>query len=318
MTNQNTKQNKNKGLQRVLKGVIIAIFIFITVSMTATKFIYNFIFKGYDGKDSYCPDNNHIMPIRDEYYYPCGEETLYGYRIKSSVPTDSIVIFAPGFNACSNEYLPLAAYFTAAGYDTFLFDCVGSGNSSGDSYIGFPQEILDLEATLNHVNSLGYDNIFLIGHSRGGYASCCVINGNVPITAVATISGVNSAMDGIMSTSVNAVGNIAYLNYPFLWMYQNELFGYEIANMSASAELSKSSTPALIIHGAGDTQIPKERYSIYSYKNRIRNKNAQFVLYEKAGRDGHTDILFDAGGANEEITAKIDAFFKSHTIKGDS
>lgn len=312
-------ENRKKSLQKVLKGIIIAIFIFITLSTVATRFIYDFIFKGYDGKESTTSKTELISPYKEEHYYACGEETLYGYRLKTANATDSLVVIAPGFNACADEYLPQANYFVAAGYDVFLFDCVGSGNSSGDSYIGFPQEINDLNATLRFIKKYKYKNVFLFGHSRGGYATCCVLNGDVPITAAATVSGVNSAMDGIMSSSVNAVGKFAYINYPFLWMYQNELFGYDLANMNAATELSRTKTPVLIIHGENDTDIPKDKYSIYSYKNRLRKSNLNFVLYKKDGHDGHTSILFDEENiANIELMNEIDTFFKSHISKGEA
>ncbi len=315
-----SKQNlfKKPIFKKILIGVIIAIVVFISVSMVATKIIYDYIFKGYDCEK--CPHKSEdgLLPEKEEHYYVLGDETLYGYRLKNEAQSDSLIVVAPGFNACADEYLAVAKYFLDAGYDIFIFDCMGSGKSTG-TYVGFPQEVTDLDATLELVYDMGYENIFLFGHSRGGYAACCNINNEIPVTAVASISGVNSAMDGVMSSSVNAIGGAAYINYPFLWIYQNSLFGYKLSNISAADELEKSDSPALIIHGAGDTDFPTDKYSVYSQKDNIENKQISFRLYKREGHDGHTSILFDDDNtANAELMSEIDNFFKSQIRKGAS
>lgn len=312
--------SKKNCLRKVLKGIIIFILIFIVASMTATKFIYDYIFKRYDSLNSenYPGSIVKLVNSREILKYKSGENNLQGYYYKSSSTSDALVIIAPGFNAGADNYLQQTQSFIEQGFDVFAFDNTGCKNSEGDSNIGFPQAICDLDATLSYIEGndrFNYHDIYLFGHSRGGYAVCCVLGYNHDITAVVSVAGINSAMEAIMEPSVKAIGNSAYINYPFLWFYQTTLFGNEIANKTATEEISNSDIPVLIIHGKNDTKISSDEYSIYSHKDEITG-NAQFLLYEEENQDGHTSILYDEDGSfNKELMDIINLFYVNN--KGD-
>lgn len=305
----------NKKTKKVLITIIISILIFAIVSFTITKIIYDNIFTRYDCSVTVTDDKIKTMvDSRDTFNYPSGDNSLSGYLYKCNTESaqDTLIVLAPGFAACSDSYLWQIYELLEYGWSVFAFDPTGSCNSEGNSSIGFPQEVLDLKATLNFIeknNQLDYNNIVLLGHSRGGYAACCALNYEYDISAVISISGINSAMDGVIGSSKNYVGNFAYANYGFLWLYQTILFGSDTVNLRADKILSSSDVPTLIVHGADDESVPIDKHSIISHKNEIDNQNIEYIICSAPQNSGHTNLLFDKDGtADNHLIKEINDF----------
>ncbi len=309
--------NKNK---KVLKIIIIAALIFILLSFTATKIIYDSVFTRYECNIDIDSDEiKQLVASRKDYRYPSGNNMLSGYLYKSVArdKNDTLIILAPGHYACSDNYLWQIYELLECGWSVFAFNPTGSCTSDGDSAIGFPQEILDLKATIEFIenqNRLDYNKIVLMGHSRGGYAACCALSYGYDISAVVSISGINSAMDGIIGSSSRYIGNLAYTNYGFLWLYQVSLFGSKTVNLSADKVLSESNVPALIIHGENDESIPIDKHSIFSHKDKIKNDKTEYLLCTAPENSGHTDLLFSKdGSADDNLMDEINKFLIKNT-----
>ncbi len=305
----------NKKLKKVLITIIIAVLIFTAVSFTATKIIYDGIFSRYDcGVTTYANELEETIAKRQSFSYPSGKNTLCGYLYNSTAENrkDTLIVLAPGHNACADSYLWQIEELLAYGWSVFAFDATGCCRSGGDSSVGFPQEVLDLKATLKYIennNKLNYNNIVLLGHSCGGYAACCSLAYGYDVSAVISVSGINSAMEGVIGTSTQYIGNLAYGNYGFLWLYQAMIFGADTVNLRADKVLSSSNIPALIIHGEGDEQVPIDKYSIISHKSEIKNTATEYFVRNSPDNSGHTDLLFAKDGtADDEIIKKINDF----------
>lgn len=309
--------SKKKFLTRFLRGTVVAIIIYITVSILTTKIIYDYVFKRYDGENihGHTVKTGDMVAKRKEYSYSCDEYTLKGDLYSSENSEYGLIVLAPGFRAESLEYEGVIYGFLKEGFDVFSFDPTGHGDSQGESSVGFPQIVRDIDSTLEFINNNGnfdYDDIFLLGHSRGGYGVCCSMNSHGNIKAVASVNGVDTAMDAIMAYSTRYVGAIAYGNYPFLSMYQSFIFGSELAKMSSVEEINKSDIPVLIIQSDEDETISKEKFSVYSHREEITSDSAEIVLYGKSGFNGHKSILYNEKGLpNMDIIKKISEFYKS-------
>ncbi len=305
----------NKKIKKVLITVIIAVLIFSVLSFAATKIIYDGIFSRYDcGIKTYSSELSETVGSRKSISYPSGKNTLSGYLYESKAQNNknTLLVLAPGHNACSDSYLWQIHELLAYGWSVFAFDTTGSCRSDGDSSIGFPQEVLDLKATLEYIennNKLSYNNIALLGHSRGGYAACCSLAYGYDISAVISVSGINSAMEGIIGASAQYVGPLAYSNYSFLWLYQAILFGAETVNLRADKVLSSVDVPVLLIHGADDEKVPTDKYSIISHKSEIKNQNTEYFVRSSPDNSGHTNLLFAKDGtADDQVIEKINDF----------
>ena len=309
------------GKKSVLKRVLIIILAVLVVhcagSMVATKLIYDSIFSRYAGEITEpAPELRDTVSNCETLFYQDGELTLAGYlyRCRNENARDTLVVLAPGFHAGAEDYLWQTKALLERGWSVFAFDPAGSCESSGDSYVGFPQEVLDLNATLEYIEEndrFGYQSLALLGHSRGGYAAGCVLSYGHDIDAVVTVSGVNSAMEGIMGYSASAIGPLAYGNYGFLWLYQAMLFGPEVTNLSAHEQIMDSGVPTLVIHGSGDVDFPMEKNSIFSHREQICTPAVEYLTCDQPGQNGHTDLLFDpSGGANELLMTQISDFLE--------
>lgn len=304
----------SKKTKKVLISIIVIVLVFLVVSFSATKIVYDNIFSRYDCSASDSAELTNIVDTRRDFKYNCGENLLSGflYEAESENKKDTLIVLAPGFNACSDSYLWQIKELLDYGWSVFSFDTTGCCASGGDSAIGFPQEVNDLEATLDFIeenNRFEFDNIALLGHSRGGYAVCCALSSHHNIAAVVSISGINSAMEGVIGASTQHIGNFAYANYGFLWLYQTMLFGADTVNLRADKILSATDTPALIIHGENDSNVPIDRFSIISHRDSITNNNAEFYVCKAPDNSGHTDLLFENDGtADNQIIKKINDF----------
>lgn len=301
-------------IKKVLRIMIAAILVYCVISMVATVVIYNNIFSRYDTTAAVPPALQAMVDQRQTHQYSCDDSGLNGYLYQAApdIARDGLVVIAPGFQSGADSYLWQISALLEYGWSVFIFDPTGSGSSQGDSSVGFSQELLDLEATLNYIANkqyFGYNNLVLFGHSRGGYAACCALRNEHPVSAVVTVSGIDSAMDGVIGSAENYVGVLAYANYGFLWLYQSYLFGAETVNLSAHEQLAQKNVPSLVIHGATDENVSADKHSIYSHKNALSADHIRLLLWEESRQDGHTSILFDEDGtANDELMEQIHAF----------
>jgi dipeptidyl aminopeptidase/acylaminoacyl peptidase len=308
---------KKSVFKRVLIIILAVLVVHCAGSMVATKLIYDSIFSRYAAELAEpAPELRDMVEARECFFYEYEDLTLAGYLYRCQTPLarNALVVLAPGFHAGSDDYLWQTKALLDRGWSVFSFDPSGSFESSGDSYVGFPQEILDLNATIEYIEAndrFGYQNLSLLGHSRGGYAAGCVLSYDHDIDAVVTVSGVNSAMEGIMAYSSSAVGPLAYGNYGFLWLYQTMLFGAKTTNLSAYEEIMDSGVPTLVVHGTGDEDFPMDKNSIISHREQICTPAVEYLTCDAPGQNGHTDLLFDPeGGANEELMTQISDFLE--------
>lgn len=306
---------KKSLFKRILIIIITILVIFSLLSITATKIVYDSIFTRYDTTETNLPNElSNILNSRERKEYLSGENRLTGYLYKneSENKKEALVVIAPGFRASADDYLWQINSLLSYGWSVFAFDTTGSCESEGESSVGFAQELLDVKATLDFIefnNRFGFSEIALLGHSRGGYAACCALSFEYDISAVVAVSGINSAMEGVIGSAVEYVGPLAYGNYGFLWLYQVMLFGSETVNMSADEAISESDVPVLIIHGKEDEKVPIDEFSIYSHKDEINSKKVEYIVCKEPQKNGHVNLLFDEnGGANNELMQEINEF----------
>lgn len=306
--------SRKKSLRKIWSGIIISIFLLLVGSFILTKVIYDASFSRYDNIPSIPSELKNVADSRVLNNFKSGENTLCGYLYNND--SDSLIVIAPGFNSSADDYIQQISGFLERGWAVFIFDPTGSCKSEGDSAVGFSQAAFDLEAALDHIEAnerFGYEDIYLFGHSRGGYAVCSVLDKGYDISAAVTVSGVNTCMDAIMQPVADKIGFLAYSNYPFLWLYQSMLFGAEAVNTDASEEILESDIPVLIVQGSEDEKFTEEKYSVYSQSIDDGAENAQFLLCETDGQNGHTSLLFDRDGtANDELLSEIDSFFRQN------
>ena len=301
-----------KSFKRIWKIIVISLLAFIIISLTLTKVIYDFTFSRYD-KAPVVPESlSQFVLKRREMTFKSGENNLCGYYYQGG--SNSLIVLVTGYKAVADDYLWQIKELCDKGYGVFTFDTTGYLKSEGEDAGGFAQTVYDLKAALEFLNKekrLGYENIYLLGHSRGAYAVLSVLDDGYDIKAAVSVSGVNSSMEAVIQPAADKVGAVAYINYPFLWLYQISLFDKETLNTNAAEVINKSNIPVLVVQGERDETYPPEKYSVYSHiKN--NSENVTLLMMDEKGSDGHTNLLFDADGtANNELIDSIDVFLKN-------
>lgn len=296
--------------KRISVIIITVLFIFSTISLAVTKAVYDSIFTRYDTQANIPDALSATVNSRSIHQFPSGDNLLTGYHYPGKEPerTHGLIVLVPGFHAGGDDYLWQIESLLEYGWAVFTFDATGTRLSQGEDQIGFSQPVLDLEAALAYIreNKLsGYKELVLMGHSRGGYAVCCALAHQKDVAAVVSISGINSAMEGVMHMSTDAIGPVAYGNYGFLWLYQTLLFGEDILNRQAAQTISQSDVPVLVVHGTQDDQVPIDRCSVISHKAQITSEQVEYLLCPA----GHTDLMYDTDGtANDQLMQHIHGF----------
>lgn len=234
---------------------------------------------------------------------------LQGYLLGEG---DCLVVLAAGLGNSACHYAPQIRYFLDAGKRVFAFDYTGTYESAGRSFRGFPQAVDDLRAALRFVrenNLFGSKHLCLFGHSMGGYAVCSVLECSDADAAV-SVGGVNSAMEATISGAYHYFGRLAFLHYPFLYLYQTLRFG-RAAVCRQAIDGAKRARALLLVNGVNDWIAPLHRASVVSHVGALQGNGVQCLLWGEPGRDGHANLLFseDETCANALLMRRIDAFF---------
>jgi dienelactone hydrolase len=320
MEKLDNKKKKMKKRKKITLIVVFSIVGFVILNVLgeviATPFIYNAIFPRVDIPDyNLTPGLVNYNDIKDTYprndvTFKSGDNNLTAHIYEVSSPK-GLVIFSHGMKSGADSYLSSEIYFVDHGYSVFTYNSTGTYSSEGDSLIGFPQAVIDLQHALDYVNtisSLSSLKKCLIGHSWGGYAVTEILNFDYNIAAVASISGANDAEQIVINSAKDTVGDfLATLGQPFVITYQRIKFG-DYSSLKAVDGINKKPTKVLIAHGKEDTRFPIERDSIYSHKSEISNPNVIYYLGEGTF-SGHSSILYsqDANDYQELLSQQYQA-----------
>ena len=295
---------RKRRIRKILSAVSIIIAVNLLVGFLSTKLVYDSVFKRYDGE----ADEGFALLCEtgERSYFPSGDNMLCSYFFDTE--GDTLVVVALGMNTQMSEHTALVEGLISTERDVFIFDMTGCGESEGESAKGFSQVHFDLNCALDYIESeYSYDSIFLLGHSRGGYGAVSVLSERDDVTAVASVSAPNSPMEAVIGSSVQRIGGAAYANYPMLYLYQTMLFDRETVSLSCADIIESTSVPVLVVHGTDDSEIPTEKYSLYSYRREVRREGVEFV--EISG--DHGSVL-----DTREMINIADEFFCKYSEKG--
>jgi pimeloyl-ACP methyl ester carboxylesterase len=181
-----------------------------------------------------------------------------------------------------------------------IFDNTGTHESEGESTMGPSQSLLDLESALVYIQGdqrLNTLPVLLYGHSWGGYAVTAILDYDFDIAAVASIAGFNSPMELLKEQSDSLLETFSPIADPFLWIYQNMLFG-NTAWVTATNGINSTDTPVMIIHGDKDEAIAYDGASIIAHRDEIINPNVIYKTSSAENHDGHNN-LFESDAASE-------------------
>ncbi len=183
---------------------------------------------------------------------------LGGYLLQNGA-SDTYVVVAHGYLGRGSEMLTFARQFYGMGYSLLLPDARGCGDSEG-GYVGmgWPDrlDLLDWLDLLNERYAPG--NILLYGVSMGGaevlMASGEALPGNV--RAIVADCAYTSAYEEFRYQLGELFGLPAFPLLNFTSAVARLRAGYWLEEADTLAQVQKSQTPTLFIHGEEDTFVP--------------------------------------------------------------
>ncbi|HEX6593844.1 MAG TPA: alpha/beta hydrolase [Bacillota bacterium] len=233
---------------------------------------------------------------------------LKGYLLEARQPSNKVVVMAHGYLGRGSDMGLLGQYYyEELGYNVFMADARGHGQSEGD-YIGFGwHDRLDYVDWINRlVDRFGSDTeIVLHGVSMGGATVLMTSGEPLPdqVKAVIADSPYTSVYD-MFSYQMSRMFRLP--SFPILdstSLVTQLKAGYSLRKASALAQVKRADVPILYIHGKEDTFVPT-RMSKELYEH--TNSEAELMIVDGAGH-GEAFVL-----DRERYLQKLHSFLNKH------
>ncbi|MFZ2538669.1 MAG: alpha/beta fold hydrolase [Oscillospiraceae bacterium] len=276
-----TTLNKKKSKKIILIIVAVLIVVLIAVAQVATFAVYNETFNiryssANDKSLLTFNDFDSLSKQEAEFVSNKGQKLSGDFYMQKSDEKDykAVVVLSHGFGGGGYiSYLPQINYLAQNGYLVFAFDNTGNDESEGNSVVGLPQGIIDLDYALDYVRQQDISKnlpIMLYGHSWGAYSTCAVLETENDIKAVASLSGFNKSKDMLIDQGISMYGSYVKMLSPFLSVCDFVKFG-KYSSYSSYKGLEKTNAKVLIIHSDDDDMINIEN-SFDLYQEKLGNR----------------------------------------------
>lgn len=178
------------------------------------------------------------LPISSE-----TEERLHGWWLPASSPSQGVILYCHGNGSNVGENLEQAYRFVKLGFDVFLFDYRGYGQSGGN----FPTEAQvyeDAQVALDYLlqqRQIDPQTIILYGHSLGGAIAIDLAARNLQLAGLMIEGSFTSLRD-----MVNLVSIYSILPIDLILTHR----------FDSLRKLESLEMPILYIHGTADATVP--------------------------------------------------------------
>lgn len=229
-------------------------------------------------KDYHFVEENHMQLLNGS-FLSNGNRLKSYFITKNTGNSKQVVVLSKGHGCFITDYKEIITELVGDGYDVFSFDITGSGESEGAYPGGYQQWVIDLQAALKVVKKQ-YDDIYILGHSIGGYAAATVLKDcDVPIKAVVAVAPINSGTE--YATYMHKCIPCIFTKQVWIAMHKYELKHYkEYVDYTGVAGVNATDIPILIVQGKKDRWVPV-KCSIAGYSKQIINSNANILFIEK-------------------------------------
>lgn len=233
---------------------------------------------------------------------------LAGIYLQGS--NNATIILLHGYGRCKEQMLPQASFLNKAGYNIFMFDFRGSGESGG-KYITFGQrEQLDLSGAVRYLktkNQVNINKLGLLGFSMGG-AVAMMKSGDLPELKAIVISSTYAHFKTVIWQNFQEyLKGFPFfpLGYFVLWIikFRTGIYYPQINPVKFLDKLK--ARPLMIIHGMHDKKIPLE-HAMEFYEKAPWLK--EFWLASAASHDDLYSIT------KNEYESKVLNFFQKYLL----
>lgn len=244
--------------------------------------------------------------FKNQYIQSYDNLKLHSYSINNADKTNKYTIICHGYGGQGSLMTKSASRFYYMGFNVLLPDARGQGKSEGE-YIGMGwHDRLDVVSWINDIIKNNPNaEIVLYGVSMGGATVMMTSGEGLPknVKAIIEDCGYTSVWDEF-SYQLKEIFNLS--SFPimnFSSAVTKIRAGYTLEEASAIAQVAKSKTPMMFIHGDNDTFVPSSMFNeVYEAANVPKEK-----IYVKGA--GHGEAARVAG---EMYWEKIENFINKY------
>lgn len=214
----------------------------------------------------------------DEVYFPSriDELTLYGWYLPAE-GSDEIIIMVHGAEQHRADpvakMLHIACGLVGHGYNVFMFDLRGHGESDGDRMSAGYYETRDLGGAVDYVVGLGFEDIGVLGFSMGAATAILTAADCEDIDVIVSDSAYADLNDMIEPQFAERSSFPKFFLRPLLFMVKM-MYGVDFTAIKPVEVVGDiAPRPILFIHGELDDTVPVEHaYSLLEASNNPLNQ----------------------------------------------
>ncbi|WP_188207002.1 alpha/beta hydrolase [Alkalibacillus aidingensis] len=211
--------------------------------------------------------------------------TLQGYYLEAKEPSNQTVVLAHGYLGRATDMgLFGQHYYEDLGYNIFMPDLRGHGNSEGD-YIGFGwHDRLDILDWVDQIIEHQGDDTEVVLHGISmGSATVLMASGEDLSDNVKAIIADSPYTDtySLFKYQMNRMFNLpAFPLLPSTSLMTQYRAGYSLTEASSLDQVKQTDVPILYFHGNNDTFVPT-RMAEELHEN--TNSESEIMVFENAG-----------------------------------
>lgn len=202
------------------------------------------------------------------------------------------IIFLHGVRRHKEQVYPMAAFFSAAGYDCYAPDLRSHGESEGRFTTYGYKEKLDISRLIDTISSQykNGESIVLWGQSMGAATAMLTMAQDSRVTAGIVESTFSDFREVVGDYFVRDIGFRSKPVLSYMIWGAGILTGLDASQISPLEHSSRITAPVLLVHGTADKKIDiSHAHRIYA---RLKSPGSRFLQVEKAR---HTNI-WETGG----------------------
>lgn len=179
------------------------------------------------------------------------------------IPTDSVkkgtVLLFHGYTDNKSGMLEIADEFRAFGYDAFLIDFMGTGDSYGNQTTMGVLESENVYQTYNYVkHTLHETNILIYGFSMGAVATLkAQANYQMDVKGI-MLQAAYATFEGTIEMRVKRLGLPKQPTSSLFTFWMGAVNGFDGFDVKPIEDAKKVTCPTLVMCGSQDPHIPKE------------------------------------------------------------
>jgi uncharacterized protein len=225
--------------------------------------------------------------------------------------TRATVILLHGYGHSKTQLIPQAKLLHDAGFNTFLFDFRGSGESGGEFITFGEEETRDLAGAVQYVHTrrdVDHERLGLLGYSMGGSVALLKSGDLHEIRAIVVDSSYAEFRSLIEGNFKAYLGRLPFFPFGSLVLYIIKVrTGAYVEDVRPLRHMQTlRNIPLLFIHGTKDRTVP-----VWDAMRMHASATgpAELMIVQDAGHKG----TYSDGA--ERYTRKVISFFQTHLLE---